>query len=310
MGAARAELVLGTVQLGLDYGIANTNGMPDEGQAAAIVHAALDAGIRVFDTARDYGESEARLGQLLADQLDSVHIVTKLDPLRGLDDADDLPAIDHAVSNSVHASLVNLGVERLDTLLLHRPEHLMFGKGRIWARLRALQSDGPIGALGVSVQTPEEAKAMLAMDGVAHLQLPLNLLDWRWRESGIPSELHERPDVTVHVRSAYLQGLLVAHDPSIWPEIEGVEPKAIYATLDHFARVYQRSGAADLCLAYLRGQPWIDGVVIGMETVDQVRENAQLWSSEPLSREERAELESALPVVPANLLNPAVWHQT
>jgi aryl-alcohol dehydrogenase-like predicted oxidoreductase len=224
--------------------------MPDEGQAAAIVDAALDAGIRVFDTARDYGASEGRLGQLLADRLESVHIVTKLDPLRRFDGADDLQAIDDAVRDSVHQSLANLGVERLDTLLLHRSEHLTFGDGRIWECLRSLQSDGLIGALGVSVRTPEEARKALAMDGVAHLQLPLNPLDWRWRESGIPSQLHERRDVTVHVRSAYLQGLLVARDPSIWPKIEGVDPEAIYAVLDQLARVCGRAGAADLCLAY------------------------------------------------------------
>ena len=57
--------------------------------------------------------------------------------------------------------------------------------GAVWERLIELLEDGTVLALGVSVQSPEEAIAALDDTDVQHLQLPFNLLDWRWRESGV-----------------------------------------------------------------------------------------------------------------------------
>ena len=56
------RLTLGTAQLGPAYGIANREGRLDDSSADALLSAAWDAGMRWFDTARAYGESEARIG--------------------------------------------------------------------------------------------------------------------------------------------------------------------------------------------------------------------------------------------------------
>ena len=56
------QLVLGTAQLGLDYGITNTNGKPKLTQSLEIIKQALDNDINIFDTARAYGDSEYILG--------------------------------------------------------------------------------------------------------------------------------------------------------------------------------------------------------------------------------------------------------
>ncbi len=57
------RLTLGTVQLGMDYGIANTAGKPDYEKSAGILDAALEGGINAFDTAAAYGDSEAVIGR-------------------------------------------------------------------------------------------------------------------------------------------------------------------------------------------------------------------------------------------------------
>ena len=76
------KLVLGTAQLGLNYGIANKTGKPDLATARDIVSAAWEGGIRYFDTAQAYGESEQVLGDLLSDLGigNEVHIITKPSP--------------------------------------------------------------------------------------------------------------------------------------------------------------------------------------------------------------------------------------
>ena len=55
--------------------------------------------------------------------------------------------------------------------------------GAVWERLLERLEDGTVLSLGVSVQSPEEASAALACPDVRHLQLPFNLLDWRWAEA-------------------------------------------------------------------------------------------------------------------------------
>ncbi len=78
-----SRLTLGTVQLGLPYGIANQTGQPDYRTSLEIVAAALEGGINSFDTASSYGNGEQVLGQALAElrATDAVRITTKCPPI-------------------------------------------------------------------------------------------------------------------------------------------------------------------------------------------------------------------------------------
>ena len=136
---------------------------------------------------------------------------------------------------------------------------------------------------------------------------PFNLLDWRWAETGVIDRIRQRSHVTIHVRSVFLQGLLAAGDPGIWPDIEAVDAPALVHLLDELVQQFGRTSVADLCLAYARGQDWIDGVVVGMETEQQLDDNLRLFVRPPLSAEDCARLERRIPRVPAQLLDPAQW---
>lgn len=61
-GKSVSKMTLGTVQLGLNYGIANTHGQPDEKKSNDMLLSAIENGITSFDTARGYGTSEDVLG--------------------------------------------------------------------------------------------------------------------------------------------------------------------------------------------------------------------------------------------------------
>ena len=52
------KFVLGTVQLGINYGITNKTGKPTEKQSIKIIKYAIENNINTFDTANEYGESE------------------------------------------------------------------------------------------------------------------------------------------------------------------------------------------------------------------------------------------------------------
>lgn len=308
MGVPRpAELVLGSVQLGLPYGAANRTGMPSHEAALRLVRRASDAGIVTFDTARSYGESENRLGEALHARK-PVRTITKLSALDELMANASRADVRAAVDASVAQSLEALQRDQIDCLLLHRANHMTGFGGAVWDRLLELLEDGTVLGLGVSVQTPDEALVALASPDVQHMQLPFNLLDWRWWQAGVIDAIRTRAHITVHVRSVFLQGILAANDASLWPNVPGVDVPALVAQIASLATQFDRVSAADLCLAYVRGQDWIDGVVVGMETEDQLNDNLALFVRHPLDHVACAQIAAQLPHAPEQLLNPALWN--
>ncbi|MBO9522532.1 MAG: aldo/keto reductase [Nocardioidaceae bacterium] len=290
----QAALVLGTVQLGLAYGAANSAGMPSAADAADVLAAARDAGVTHLDTARAYGESEARIGHALARGLsEHVGIVTKVAPLADGDGAD-------AVRASVEKSLRLLGASALDALLLHRAAD--------WTRPGVVDALGeyPARLVGASLSTPDELVALLADPRCGYVQLPFNVLDRRWLAPEVQDALAARPDVVVTVRSAYLQGLLVSGEAR-WPANAGLDPVEVLASLDAAVSELGRASRADLCTSYVLGHAWVTSVVAGAETPGQVRENAMLVRNTPLHPDEIARVHELLPAGPADLVDPSRW---
>jgi len=304
---ASGRYALGTAQLGMAYGITNTEGMLTDRQATEILETAIAHGIDVLDAAAAYGLAERRIGALLSDaQRSSVRIHTKLSPAIGEDPSLSAGELAARTEAGVLRSLHDLRVPRLHVLMLHRWADRHRANGVIWERLLALQQEGMIERLGVSVYTPEEALSALDDPDVAYIQLPFNLLDWRWQAAGVPRAAARRPDVVMEARSVLLQGLLGA-EPAQWPPIPEVDADAICRELDGFARRFNRRGRTDLCYAYVAAQSWIGSIVVGMLSADQVRENAALFCAPPLTEEQATELAEAFRHVPETLLNPAEW---
>lgn len=306
-GVTHSELTLGTVQLGMSYGRANVSGQPALEEARAIVHTAIAHGVTALDTARAYGESEAVLGAVLTGAWHSrVRVITKLDPLAGL--AMDAPAaeVHEAVDASVRLSKQHLRLAHLPVLLLHRWELRRWWNGAAWQRLVELRDAGQIGVLGASVSHPWEALEALADPDVKHVQIPYNLLDWRWTEEGVDRAAEARPEVVIHTRSALLQGVLAA-EPETWPEVPGVDAEECVRRLRGLVKELERESVLDLCLAYVRSQPWITSVVVGCETVDQLREILDIFRRPRLTPEACARVRERIPRAPEQLLNPAHW---
>jgi len=297
----QVQPVLGTVQLGLAYGIANSTGEPSLDQSLDILGHALANGVACLDTARAYGRSEDKIGAFLRDQPGRFRIVTKLDAFAGLDHDLTAPMAEKLVDASLYHSCHALGVQTLETVLLHRAAHL---STPLWQALKERKSDGLVQRLGVSVQSPEELRTALEDEATSHVQMPFNMLDWRWAEAR--GWLRQRPEVTVHCRSTLLQGLL-SGQVAAWPAIAGVDGKPLNQLLRSQAEAFGRQSPADLAFAYVRAQDWIDGLVFGVETRAQLEENLALFESPPLSRQDADTLEASLPALPEQLLNPALW---
>jgi aryl-alcohol dehydrogenase-like predicted oxidoreductase len=301
-----SDFVLGTAQLGMNYGRVNRGGKPTKQAAVEMLKYAIAHGVTALDTARGYGEAECLIGETLTGNSRSrsrTRVITKLD-LSGLGaDASD-SEVRKRVDASINSSCEALRAEKLDTLLLHDWAHRNMWLGSAWQCLREQQDAGKISILGASVYHPHEALAALAEPAIQHLQFPMNVLDWRWKQ--IESAVARRPDVVVHARSALLQGIL-AHPADRWPVVAGFDNARCAQALRTLAEKFARESVPDLCLSYVRSLPWITSVVVGCETFDQLQENLRLFSKPKLSSEEIHELQHTLPKAPEKLLNPAKW---
>ncbi|MEJ1935651.1 aldo/keto reductase, partial [Nostoc sp. NIES-2111] len=301
------ELVLGTAQLGMPYGIANTTGTPDEGEAVALVQAALAGGIRTIDTARAYGDAELRVGLALSGSRERVTVVTKADPLTGVDAGAPAFLARDKTLESLAMSRDMLQMVALDVVLLHRASHRRYWGGAVWDVLRRERDAGAIRRIGVSVQSPAELADSLDDPEVSHVQLPFNLLDHRWEEAGLPDRLRKRGDVTVHARSVFLQGLLAAESGAPWPNVPGADPVEIEMAGRDLAAELGLAGLPGLALAYARSQDWIDGVVIGVETEAQLAANLASFGDPRLTDAAMVRIRSTVPRVPDRLLDPSAW---
>ena len=128
----------------------------DKGKRA--IHAAVEAGYTLFDHADIYGRGacEELFGEVLKDSpalRDQIVIATKCG-IRFAGDPDaDAPgrydfSEDHIVG-SVEGSLLRLGIEQIDLLMLHRPDYLM-SADEVADAFEELASSGKVAHFGVS----------------------------------------------------------------------------------------------------------------------------------------------------------------
>jgi aryl-alcohol dehydrogenase-like predicted oxidoreductase/spore coat polysaccharide biosynthesis protein SpsF (cytidylyltransferase family) len=308
-GRAHSELTLGTAQLGMEYGAVNDHGKPSIEQGVAMVRRAIAHGVTAIDTARAYGTAEEVLGEALRGAWASrAEVITKVD--LGEVPADASAAqVRTRVDESIQRSSAALGTSRLAVVLLHNWQDHDSWNGEAWQRLLELREAGSIAVLGASVYETGEALESLQDPAIEHLQIPMNVLDWRWEAAGVDRAALMRPDVVVHARSALLQGVL-AHPASRWPVVEGFSAVDCSQRLSGLAEEFGRESVADLCLAYVRSLAWVTSVVVGCETMDQLEENLRLCRTPKLSAEQCGKLRRAMPKVPEKFLNPAKWKTT
>lgn len=311
VGTPVGKLVLGAAQLGMRYGIANVDGQPDAETARHLVRTAIANGVQYIDTARAYGDSENVIRQSLEGGWQGrAHVITKMAPLVDCPPDASGTVVDAFVDSSLYCSLATLGVRKIDTMLLHRASQLRDWNGRAWQRLVEHRHAGRIERLGVSVQSPEELLSALQEPLVSHIQLPLNIMDGRWDalSSHINDIKAERP-LTIHIRSLLLQGLLCSDDPANWQRAHVTDPTPIRDWLHRLRDEFGRTSVADLCIGFAAAIPWVDGVVIGSETMEQLSENLRLLENLPLSDEQMQTVLHTRPQVAASTLNPALWRQ-
>ena len=288
----------------LGLGVAHVGGMWGRVPAAtaqATLQAAWDGGIRYFDTAPWYGRglSEHRLGSFLIDQpRDSFTITTKVG--RVLHRPADLATFDIApwpgglrldveftysydgILRAYEQSLMRLGLDTIDALLIHDPDQIMEGEifdqrmrdlegGGIRA-LQELKAQGQIKAIGMGLNTTLSLTTIVPrvpLDFVI-VAMPYTLLD----QSALAAmaAIHDRGTAII-IGAPYASGILVTGPvPGARYRYEAAPPD-ILAKAAAIKAVCDAHGTAlaSAALHFLLAHPAVVSVIPGAASADEAR---------------------------------------
>ena len=298
------QLEVSVVGLGCN----NFGGRIDMAATQAVVDAALDEGVTLFDTADIYGgtKSEELLGRALGARRDDVVIATKF----GMGDGTKLPAGASAASvmAAAEGSLRRLGTDRIDLYQLHLPDD----KTPIEETLEAMDGlvrDGKVREIGCSNfdgTRLDAAASAAAKHGTARFESVQNELSLL-RRRGEPDLLDacERHDLAILPFFPLASGMLTGkyrrgEDPPAGTRLAGLEGEGrqralsdkrfdTVEALDGFARECGHT-LLELAMSWLAGLPHLASVIAGATKPEQVRANVAAvgWT---LTDDERARVD-------------------
>lgn len=295
-----SELTLGTVQLGVPYGINNKNGMPSYEQSAGILKTAIDGGIVSFDTAKGYGKSEEVLGRFFLDNPAPKTLITKVEFDKEAPDE-----IKDSLFEKVKDSARVMGLSKLPLVLLHSESYLeKYGKALIDA-LKELKAEGLTDSVGISFSDKSKLIELTDPSVFDSVQIPANMFDNEEIRKGSIKELSQN-GIAVYVRSIYLQGLFFMDTGLLPSKIKSAKP-----ALDKLRLIAWENNLsiAGLALSYIRGAEGITSLVLGCETAQQLKESLSLFDLPALSKNVADKITEISEEIESVVIRPWEWNR-
>tara|TARA_B110000977_G_scaffold201788_1_gene298646 strand:+ start:5822 stop:6688 length:867 start_codon:yes stop_codon:yes gene_type:complete len=284
------QLALGTAQFGLTYGVANSSGQISQQSANEILELCRLEKINTLDTAISYGESEQCLGLV---GVNDFSLITKLPSIPR-----ECKNINSWVLEEVRTSLLRLKVSSIYGLMLHQPEDLLGNKGpEILKTLKDLKSKGVVEKIGISVYSPEQLSDIFSIHVFDIVQCPFNIIDRRLSDSGWLKKLSIL-GVEVHVRSCFLQGLLVMPRNRIPAQFQHWE-----GLWDIWHEWLEKNNTSSLeaCISFVFSHTGINRLVVGVDSKLQLMEI--ILATQNIDKKKFPNIGS----LDDNLINPSKW---
>ena len=286
------RIAIGTAQFTNQYGITNTHGVTEQEDVNKILKCALDNGVKFLDTAIGYGQSEKSIG---FSKLGGFKCISKLPTLpKDIISSE----IDEWIKNNILQSIKNLGVEKLFAFLLHNVNDLNgpYAK-KIYDVLNESKEKNLIEYVGYSLYNPDELDQHFDNYKPDIVQIPYNVFDQRFSETGWISRLHNE-GVIIHARSIFLQGLLLLPMEKL--------PKYFLGWREHFKKwntFLNNNNVTPLeaCISYVLMNEKVDQLIIGVENVTQIKEIIRIIKNNCFYVSENFAINDT------NLINPSKW---
>lgn len=295
-----SAMTLGTVQLGLSYGVNNTSGKPTEEQSFAILDTAFKGGVTILDTSNDYGDSETVIGNYMRANADKKFLIcTKF-------------RIDEEAAKDVYGSLrafaldscKKLGVDCLDIFMSHiEDDYLNYGD-ELAKALAALKAEGIIKLAGMSMSKKDKIDAIIDSGIFDAVQVPMNIWDNKVIRDGTIKRMSDA-GIAVFVRSVYLQGLFFKSVD----DVKNTKFRDAAPLIEKLNEIAKEEGLTvpELALAFIRDTEGVASLVVGSETAAQVEQNVDVFNVPTLSEATYNKILTEFSNVDTFLISPWEW---
>ena len=292
-----SQLAIGTVQFGVDYGFTKRK---TQYEVDTILDCAWQEGINLIDTAREYGDSEKKIGDYLKRHKLDFIIATKLKKLSNNGSI----SLKDQILNSITESKMNLGQEKIDILQLHQTDSHIIEEDSFWAVIDSLKKNGEIGAFGISVYDPEES-AQLSLkhgDKIDFFQVPYNILDRRFEK--IKIELAEK-GISMIGRSIFLKGIIPCDSSELPTELQELKQ---YKDLLEKKSSYLGMTVAELALLFVYYSNSMSSILLGVNSAQELQNNIETIKKYDKAHVDRIDI-SDLIVENRFLIDPRQWKE-
>ncbi len=258
-----SNLVLGSVQFGLEYGISE-DGMPNQSEINKILEFSHLSGINCIDTALSYGHSEKSLYPFLQDNKDML-VITKISSKLFQENA----------MFNTQTSLDNLGLSSLYTLLLHDSNLLYGWKTDYDIIINNLKKSNKIRYFGVAVYDEDEFNLATQNNNIDFIQIPFNIFDLRAIKFDY-FEKAKKHNKLLLIRSIFLQGLLIMDDNKIIKNFKKAKP-----FLDEFSQYAEKMNMSKLELSFSFVYHFAKEniMIFGCNNLKQAKENITIFNN-------------------------------
>jgi len=288
-GDSLSRLALGTVQLGVDYGIANRDGKPSIDEACKLLKVAQEMGIDTFDTAKAYGDSEKVLGECIGGRGNFITKISSLD-------------FENSLKESIDSSKESLKTDRLFAVLLHDADILDRFDNSHSKEIDKFRDSFKY--FGVSIYEDIEFKKSIKIDDISLIQIPFNILDIRAIRDGW-IDIAKEKNILLFIRSVYLQGLFFMDIDNLPKHLK--EAKETLKRLTMIADNLNLT-LAQLSMSFVKSCTNDSIILFGAETNQQVEQNISDFDKLPiLSREIIDDILAISSDIDEDIYNPSKW---
>jgi aryl-alcohol dehydrogenase-like predicted oxidoreductase len=259
-----------------------------------VIHQALDYGINFFDTADlyDKGMNELSLGKAIKRKRSEVVIATKVGNQWREDGSSwDWNLHKAYIINAVEGSLSRLQTDYIDLYQLHGGT-IDDPIDETIEAFETLQQQGKIRYYGISSIRPNVIDTFINRSNICSVMMQYSLLDRRPEESCLQS-LQEN-QIGVLSRGSVAGGLLVKKPPKTYLNYSPQQVQAAAGTVERNSG--NRRTAAQTAIHFVLDHPAITSAVVGIRTIEQLKEAVEALSKPWLTQKEKEDLGKAIDI--------------
>ena len=284
------KIALGTANFGQKYGLSKKN-IKSNKKIKKILKFSNNSNIKLIDTSDNYGSSEALLGK---NNLKDFKVITKLKISDNEKKSDNLENI---IFEKIEQSLFKLNIKKLYAILLHNSNDLKGNKKyKLIKILKKLKKKNLVSKIGISIYDPKELDFIWPFWKPDIVQCPFYIVDKRIYESGWLNRL-KKNKIEIHVRSIFLQGLLLKNEKSIPKKFKKWEN--IFKELNSYCDD-ENILKIQVCINFIKSFKKISYVVIGFENILQIKKIIKYFNN-------KKKKYPSLICGDAKLINPQLW---